>query len=108
MVGPSASGSLKGTPTSTISATSAAERSGAPAAAGGGAAGGGAGAGSPGVREGIGAWRPADRGAVRAGARPVSDKVIARREPEAAGGGDPDDRSLVGAPPGLSGEGHLL
>src|SRR3954465_1546387 len=74
MVGPSASGSLKGTPTSMMSETSAAERIAASLASL---------VGKPAVRYGMRAERPADRRAAPAGWGRDSDKVVANREPEA-------------------------
>src|SRR4051794_15262046 len=74
MVGPSASGSLKGKPHSMMAETSAAERSAASLAAL---------VGKPAVRYGMSAERPADRRAAQAGSSRDSDKVVANREPEA-------------------------
>jgi hypothetical protein len=86
MVVPSASGSLKGTPTSMMSATSAAERSAAALSLG---------LGNPAVRYGTRAVRPDALRAVHTGASRDSDEVIANREPESGGVSDLHDGAPV-------------
>src|SRR3954468_20267464 len=84
MVGPSASGSLNGTPTSMMSETSAAEISAALLASR---------VGKPAVRYGISPERPLDRRVAQASSSRDSDKVVANREPEAVRVRDLHDRS---------------
>src|SRR5690349_3647116 len=82
MTGPSARGSLKGTPTSTTSARGATRRSASSDASG---------VGWPAVRYGISAVRPRARSSRHAGASERSDKVVADRESVAIRGGDLHD-----------------
>src|SRR6266545_1839017 len=88
MVGPSASGSLNGTPTSMMSATASATRRAARLASADG---------YPAVRYGISAVRSWARRAAQAGASLDSDKVVADSETVALRVGDLDDRAPVGA-----------
>src|SRR5687767_15184211 len=88
MVGPSARGSLNGTPTSSTSAISSATLSAASLARR---------SGYPAVRYGISAVRPPARRPAKAWVMPESDKVVADRETVPGGIGDLHDRSPVGA-----------
>src|SRR4051812_36940039 len=88
MVGPSASGSLNGTPTSMMSASSSAMRNAARLTST---------EGYPAVRYGISAVRSWARRATHAGASLDSDKVVADRETVALGIRDLDDRATVRA-----------
>src|SRR5215216_4424211 len=97
IVGPSASGSLNGTPTSMMSATASAALSAARLASA---------EGYPAVRYGISAVRCRPLRPAQAGASRDSDKVIADREPVALGVGDLDDRAAVGAALVLLREAH--
>src|SRR5882724_1015924 len=86
MVGPSASGSLNGTPTSRMSETRSAARSASRLAPG---------VGWPAVRYGMSALRRASRSADQTGASLDSDKVIADRQPIARRIGHLHDRATV-------------
>src|SRR6476660_6283548 len=88
MVGPSASGSLKGTPTSMMSETSAATRSASTLVSR---------VGYPAVRYGISARRLSPRSVDQVCFRGDSDKVIANRDPIARRIGDLDDRAAIGS-----------
>src|SRR4051812_45655376 len=85
MVGPSASGSLKGTPTSIMSATSSAARRAAALASG---------VGYPAVRYGMRAVRPFDLRALQVEVSADSDEVIANCNPIAGCVGNLDDGPL--------------
>src|SRR5215217_198817 len=86
MVGPSASGSLKGMPTSMMSATSAAARMAAALASR---------LGYPAVRYGMSARRPPARNVDQVRESGESDKVVANRNSIACGIGNFDDRAPI-------------
>src|SRR5688572_18095388 len=88
MVGPSASGSLKGTPTSMMSATSAAARSADALESR---------VGYPAVRYGMRARRFVDRRADQVCVSGESDEIIANRDPVASGVSDLHDRPAIGS-----------
>src|SRR5437762_2023775 len=89
MVGPSASGSLNGTPTSRMSPTSSAARRAARLTSL---------EGKPAVRYGISAVRRRALSSAQAGASRDSDKVVADREAVPGRVGDLDDGAAIGAP----------
>src|SRR2546425_11450111 len=83
MVGPSAGGSLNGTPPSTMSAPAASARRSASSEAGG--------VGKPAVRYGINTARPSPRTSRQRAAMGWADKIVAEVDGVFRGGGDFDN-----------------
>src|SRR2546425_10020682 len=96
MVGPSAGGSLNGTPPSTTSAPAASARRSASSEAGGG--------GKPAVRYGINAARPSPRTSRQRAAMGGADKKVADVDAVFRGVGDFDNGGRGGSLPSTLGE----